>query len=276
MTNHEYVDLAEKTKEIFSMLDAEELPETAEYLSGFIFDNEPVPEGPYELATNLTQCDKLQLFPQFLINFITELYEVEIEAGNADAMNDLGAHYYSGEHGFEQNFSKAVKLYRLAAEHGNRNAQENLGYCYYYGRNVPVDYEKAFHFFALGAFAGELVSLYKIGDMYLNGHYVRKDETEAFSIYARCLQAMTEEDEEEVAGPVYLRLANLLLDGRGVKEDVKGALILYQKAEPYLYDMVMNGDVMYKKSLQAAIDGQAKARAKLNEELPDNDWTIRD
>lgn len=30
MTNHEYVDLAEKTKEIFSMLDAEELPQVTE------------------------------------------------------------------------------------------------------------------------------------------------------------------------------------------------------------------------------------------------------
>lgn len=32
--------------------------------------------------------------------------------------------------------------------------------------------------------------------------------------------------------------------------------------------MVKGGDVMYKKSLQAATDGQAKARAKMAEKLP--------
>ena len=68
----------------------------------------------------------------------------------------------------------------------------------------------------------------------------------------------------------------MFLNGLGTKPDAKAALVCYQKAESFLYDMVKDGDAMYKKSLQAAIDGQAKARVKLNEELPDNDWTIRD
>ena len=57
-------------------------------------------------------------------------------------MNNLGAHYYGGGRGFEQNFGKAMELYNMAAENGNRQAQENLGYCYYYGRDTEVDYEK--------------------------------------------------------------------------------------------------------------------------------------
>ena len=276
MTYHEYTDLAAKTKEIFSMLGAEEFPEATEYLSRFMLDNDVAPEEPYDMATRLIQCDRFETFPDFLIEFITELYQTEIEEGNADAMNDLGAVYYTGDHGFAQDFTKAVYYYQMAAEHGSRQAQENLGYCYYYGRDMEKDYEKAFHYYALGAFDGHLISLYKIGDMYLNGYYVKKNEREAFVIYMRCLDTMTEEAAPRVAGPVYLRLGKMFLNGLGTKPDAKAALVCYQKAESFLYDMVKDGDAMYKKSLQAAIDGQAKARAKLNEELPDNDWTIKD
>ena len=61
---------------------------------------------------------------------------------------------------------------------------------------MEKDHEKAFHYFALGAFDGRPVSLYKIGDMYLNGYYVRKNEAEAFAIFMRCLQDMMEETED--------------------------------------------------------------------------------
>lgn len=261
-----------QVNEVCAMLDAEELPETAAYLSGVMNEDGTVSGTPYELATQIMLCDKLQPFPEFLLDFIVELYEAEIQNGNADAMNDLGAHYYCAEHGFPQDFSKAVALYKLAAENGSRQAQENLGYCYYYGRDMERDYEKAFHYFALGAFDGHLISLYKIGDMYLNGYYVQKNEREAFMIYMRCLQTMTDEAADTVAGPVYLRVGNMLLNGLGTEQDAKGALVCYQKAEAFLYDMVMNGDYMYKKSLKAAIDGQAKAREKLAAQLPDSEW----
>ncbi len=45
-----------------------------------------------------------------------------------------------------------------------------------------------------------LISLYKIGDMYLNGLYVEKNEKEAFRICRRCLETVTEEAERRVAG----------------------------------------------------------------------------
>ena len=41
------------------------------------------------------------------------------------------------------------------------------------------DYQKAFHYFLLGALDGHLISLYKIGDMYLNGYHVEKNEKRA-------------------------------------------------------------------------------------------------
>jgi len=217
-------------------------------------------------------CDRPDDFPLEVLETIESLFKAAFAAGNADAMNDLGAQYYDGSRGFDQDFTEAVACYRLAAQKGSRQAQENLGYCYYYGRNMPVDYEKAFHYFALGAFDGHLISLYKIGDMYANGYYVEKNEREAFLIYERCMDTMTEEAAKSVAGPVFLRLGKCFLEGVGVERDPESALVCYQKAEVFLFNMVRNGDYMYKKSLRAAIEGQAKAREALSGDVPKREW----
>ena len=252
----------EERRRIRLELDPAVSPETIEFFTSHREDD----LSSYELATALVNCDKTSAMPRILFDFIVELYEDAISTGSADAMNDLGALYYDGR-GCCQDFAKAVFYYDAAAKHGSRQAQENLGYCYYYGRNMPVDYEKAFHYFALGAFDGHLISLYKIGDMYQNGYYVDQNPTEAFLIYNRCIELMTEEADQMVAGPVFLRLGKCFLNGNGIEENAKNALICFQQAERYLYDMVAGGEIMYKKSLKAAVDGQAKAREKLSEKL---------
>lgn len=229
----------------------------------------------YELATELVRCDAAKKMPRELFDLIVSLYKIAIECKNADAMNDLGALYYDGR-GCEQDFTKAVYYYDMAAKNGSREAQSNLGYCYYYGRNVPADYEKAFNYFSLGAFDGNLISLYKIGDMYQNGYYVEKNEKEAFIIYIRCLNSMTQEAAGLVGGPVCLRLGNAFLYGRGTQRDPLKALAAFQKAEFFLYRMVCEGDRMYKKSLESAIEGQKKAREMLSEDIPPMDWEYDD
>ena len=274
MTNEELYSTLQET---LTILDADELPEVHNYLFEIIDEDSDIEASPFEIANTILQsCDKAEPLPSIVRDMIIELFEDAYAEGNGDAMNDLGSVYYDGSRGFEQSFEKAVKYYKLAAEKGSRQAQENLGYCYYYGRNMLVDYEKAFHYFALGAFDGHIISLYKIGDMYMNGYYVEKNPTEAFHIYTRCLDTMTDEAAEICAGPVFLRVGNAFLKGEGTEANAMSALICFQKAEAYLYDMVAAGQVMYKKSLQGAIDGQAKARAKLAESLPKENWTFDD
>ena len=274
MTNTELNSIIQET---LTILDADVLPEVHNYLFDIIDEDSDLEASPFEIANTLIHaCDTAEPLPSIVRDLIIELFEDAFEEGNADAMNDLGAVYYDGSRGFEQSFEKAVEYYKLAAEKGSRQAQENLGYCYYYGRNMPVDYEKAFHYFALGAFDGHIISLYKIGDMYMNGYYVEKNPTEAFHIYNRCLETMTDEAAEICAGPVFLRVGNAFLKGEGTEENAKNALVCFQKAEAFLYDMVAGGNVMYKKSLQGAIDGQAKARAKLAESLPQDNWSFDD
>jgi len=246
MDNYE---LYNELQNIFTVLDADSFPQLHNYLAEIMDEYEGVTEDPYEIANQILQCDKPLDFPQIVIDTIILLFEISFEEDeNADAMNDLGAQYYDGSRGFEQDFAKSVEYYKIAAENGSRQAQENLGYCYYYGRNMPVDYEKAFHYFALGAFDGHLISLYKIGDMYAEGYYVDKNEKEAFHIYDRCLGMMTNEASKFVAGPVYLRLGKCFLNGIGTEKNAETALLCYQKAELFLYDMVKNGDCMYKKA----------------------------
>jgi len=114
--------------------------------------------------------------------------------------------------------------------------------------------------------------LYKIGDMYLNGLYVPKNEREAFFIFMRCIETMTDEASGRVAGPVYLRLGRMFLEGIGTECNYKNALICFQKAETYLLDMVLDGDVMYRKSLEKAIEAQKTVRKKLTKHLLGKNW----
>lgn len=271
MNNYSY-SLLQEVLRTFDKLNAKKYPETYDYLDSIIMDDELLEDDTFEIAVELLDCDKPGPLPKMIRDLIEKLLNEAFEAGNPDAMNAIGAQYYDGSRGFSQDFTKAVECYKIAAENGSRQAQENLGYCYYYGRNMPVDYEKAFHYFALGAFDGHPISLYKIGDMYRNGYYVEKNLREAFHIYSHCLDIMPEEAKPDVAGPVFLRLGNALLNGEGVEEDPKGALLCFQQAESFLYDMVSDGSAMYKKSLQAAIEGQQKAREKLSQMLPNVEW----
>lgn len=66
-------------------------------------------------------------------------------------------------------YATAVRLYRKAAEAGNVEALSNLGYCYYYGRSIPVDKDAARECWEEAAVLGDVCAIYKLGDMYRNG-----------------------------------------------------------------------------------------------------------
>lgn len=272
LTEEEELEREADITEIMLSLDQDRYPETCAFFAEHERDN--ALDG-YEFAVRLTDCDRTMPMTDEVFAFVVTLLEDCVKDGNADAMNDLGALYYEGRSG-EPDFEKAVAYYEMAAKAGSRQAEENLGYCWYYGRTGKKDYAKAFHYFLLGALDGHLVSLYKVGDMYRNGLYVEKNPAEAYRIYSRCLETMTDEAATRVCGPVYLRLGEMLLNGEGCEPIAENALFSFQRAELYLYDMVKSGDDMYRKSWEQAIEGQKLAREKMQSELPGHTWTADD
>lgn len=68
------------------------------------------------------------------------------DAGDPDALNQLGVWHYSGQH-VAKDVDKAVGLWRQAAAQGNPKAIANLGICYQYGTGVLRDSITAMHLY---------------------------------------------------------------------------------------------------------------------------------
>ena len=117
---------------------------------------------------------------------IVKYYEACMEAGDLAAALNLGAMYYGGEF-VPHDFKKAKELYERATQSEDYETQVrawcNLGYCYYYGRDMDVDNEKAFNCYMHAALMRDSNALYKIGDMYRYGRFVKKDEDIAMAFY---------------------------------------------------------------------------------------------
>lgn len=127
-------------------------------------------------------------------------------------------------------------------EHGVRDEKKaqygnTLGYIYYYGRtnNFQPEYDKAFKYFSIGAEGGFYESLYKLGDMYLNGYYVEKNPEQAVELYTQVYDAVEiqfrEEEFEGVFADISLRLGSLYRKGIGCKQDDYKALFIYTMAD---------------------------------------------
>lgn len=258
---------------ILDMISEVEYPEIHSTIFAYIDeDSEGIYSEPFVIAGELHEADATKQLPKCVAEFLLKVYEEEMAEGNADAACNIGSLYYTGRAG-EQNYAKALKYYTIAADGGCHQAQENLGYCYYYGRDTEVDYEKAFHYFALGAFDGHIRSLYKIGDMYRKGYYVKKNEFEAYHIYKRCLETMTDEAVSIVGADVMMRLADCYFEGIGTEVEYEFALDYYQKAERLFYKRLQEGDFLIKYNYEKAIIRQEEARQKMKENLPSYEWT---
>ena len=88
-----------------------------------------------------------------------------MEAGDAEAINNLGYYYAHGMFGYTQNHAKALKLYHRAGELGSADAYYNIGRDYYFGHGVEVDKKKARHYYELAAMGGARESRHNLGSM---------------------------------------------------------------------------------------------------------------
>lgn len=162
---------------------------------------------------------------------VIECYELCVKQNMPVAALNLGMFYYTGRQ-VEQDYKKAFELYKIAADAGELRAICNCGYCFYYGRHQDPDYTEAFKYFSLGALLhNDANCLYKLGDLYLNGYGVDKNEEYAFIMFNRALQRAQESEMDRQCLPdVQFRIGKCLLYGIGVSKDIEEAHALLSLA----------------------------------------------
>lgn len=107
------------------------------------------------------------------------LPEIERRAvHSADYLTLLGDAYSFGL-GKEQNYEEAYRLYRKAAEAGNLEAMCDLGYMYLVGQGIPQDKAKSFEWWKRSADMGYVHSMRDVGQSYLNGDGCPMDSEQA-------------------------------------------------------------------------------------------------
>lgn len=152
-------------------------------------------------------------------------YIIETEK-DPHAMMELGGHYYD-----KRRFDLALKYYEMASAYDIDEADECLGYIWYYGRTGEKDYKKAFNHYLKSMKRGNLVSSYKIADMYKNGYFVEKNYDKYVSIIKDLYPKV--EHARHLGEPlpeIFTRLANI----RKGEGDIREALRLYRIAKDFL------------------------------------------
>ena len=161
----------------------------------------------------------------------TERLKKRVDAGDANAMFNLGCCYDDGGYGFPQDTSKALELYHKAGELGIAEAYYNIGIAYDTGRGVEWDESKAEHYYELAAIRGHAAARYNLGvfednegnwdraikhymisvgygynnsvkgiqQLYRDGHARKDDYAKALLAYQKCLQEIRSEQRDNAA-----------------------------------------------------------------------------
>lgn len=196
-----------------------------------LLDRKVEEEYPFILDWAIDHDDGLS---EEIMPFVVQCYQACAAKGMPTALLNLGALYYTGSF-VPQSYEMAESLYQEAAEKGQYQAWCNLGYIYYYGRVGEPDFEKAFNCFLKGILlSGDGNCFYKLGDMYRQGLYVKKDPALAFQLFIRAANG-EQNYKQEYISDVYLRIGECLLTGEGTDKDLQGAIHFLNAArEGYL------------------------------------------
>lgn len=169
-----------KTKHIARIASKEEyladLPDNDDYEYDEFYDvNEYIALADWKNVLDWA-CEHHDTTDAEIAEKVIQCYELCIKQNMPMAYLNLGTFYYKGIF-VEQDFEKAFELYKVAADAGIPEAICNCGYCFYYGRHQEVDYAEAYRYLSIGALLyNDVNCLYKIGDMYLDGYHVEKNE----------------------------------------------------------------------------------------------------
>lgn len=192
-----------------------------------------------------------------------------------NAIEDEGYRLYHNAGRDKEIWKKCTECFIYLIEHGSNERKKaqygnTLGYIFYYGRtnDFKPEYDKAFKYFSIGAEGGFYESLYKLGDMYLNGYYVEKDPERAVQLYTQVYddveQQFREEEFEGVFADISLRLGNLYRKGIGCKQDDYKALFIFTMADYAIKERMQYQDFFGNRKVADSI---AKELKELQEKL---------
>jgi len=126
-------------------------------------------------------------------------YRKAAEAGEGDAMNNLGAMYANGK-GVREDDVEAIRWFREAAKAGNSEAMKNLGGMYAEGQGVPADRTVAVQWYRKAAEAGHPVGMSSLAWHYECGRGgLPVDKKQALTWYEKAAQAGNAYASEGVA-----------------------------------------------------------------------------
>ena len=177
------------------------------------------------------RCPFCRTPPPFSDEEMIKRYKKRMELNDVQAIYNFGGFHYSGNTGFPQNYSKAIKFWHRAGELGSAEAYYGIGILYDRGIGVEVDMIKAQHYFEiaakrgnvyarlnLGAYEmrrgnmgralkhwmiavrdGEYKSLQNIKSHYLDGHATKEDYEKALRSYQAYLDEIKSEQREAAA-----------------------------------------------------------------------------
>lgn len=139
---------------------------------------------------------------------------------NSEAESMLGTFYECAE---PPEYERAMEWYKKAAEHGESTSACSVGEMYLKGEGVQKDESKAFEWFQKAVDMGSVYGQYLLGKCYMEGTGVAKDIAKGIALYT---------ESAEFGSNAQYALGLCYLEGNGVKKDVnKGISYLEQAAE---------------------------------------------
>lgn len=194
------------------------------------------------------------------------------------SLNDIEQEGYRMYHNAgrdKEKWKQCTACFLYLIEHGVREQKiaqygNTLGYIFYYGRtnDFKPEYDKAFQYFSIGAEGGFYESIYKLGDMYLNGYYVEKDPEKAVKLYTQVYEEVEHQFREEIFEGVFadisLRLGSLYRKGIGCPQDDYKALFIFTMADYAIKERMRYQDFFGNRKVADSI---AKELVELQEKL---------
>ena len=92
-----------------------------------------------------------------------EQYKKRMKLDDAEAIYEMGCFYHDGVYGLPQDHAKALELWHRAAELGRATSYYSIGNSYLKGNGVERDEKKAKHYWELAAMGGDIKARQNLG-----------------------------------------------------------------------------------------------------------------